>query len=276
MIYASRYLRLMSPFMTGPDVSVLQQRLKEVGYYQGTVDGIYGPMTDQAVRAFQTQAGLTVDGIVGPATWNALGFNEIPPVKSAKRISIDVDKKILTLTENNRIVKTYPVAVGKPETPTPLGDWILIQKTENPGGPFGVRWMRISVPWGGYGIHGTDNPSSIGKAASHGCVRMYNEDVIDLYNRVELGTPVRITGRVTLGRILSIGDSGDDVSQVQNQLQVLGYYRGDVDGVFGPITQAAVIAFQNDQSLDPDGIVGPLTYDKLQQVYDIVLGNRQP
>ncbi|MEL7566937.1 MAG: peptidoglycan-binding protein [Dehalobacterium sp.] len=276
MVYASRYLRLMSPFMTGPDVSVLQQRLKELGHYQGTVDGIYGPMTDQAVRAFQTQAGLTVDGIVGPATWNALGFNEIPPVTTTKRISIDVDKKILTLTENNRIVKTYPVAVGKPETPTPLGDWTIIQKQENPGGPFGVRWMRISVPWGGYGIHGTDNPSSIGKAASHGCVRLYNEDVIDLYNRVELGTPVRITGRVTLGRILSVGDSGDDVRQVQNQLQVLGYYRGDVDGVFGPLTQAAVIAFQNDQNLDPDGIVGPLTYDRLQQVYDIVLGNRQP
>jgi len=276
MVYASRYLRLMSPFMTGPDVAVLQQRLREIGVYQGLVDGIFGPLTDQAVRTFQAQAGLTVDGVVGPATWNALGFSEIPPVMTTMRISIDVEKKILNLSENNQLVRTYPVAVGKPETPTPLGDWTIIQKTVNPGGAFGVRWMRISVPWGGYGIHGTDNPSSIGKAASHGCVRLFNEDVIDLYDRVDLGTPVRITGRVTLGRILSIGDSGDDVSQVQNQLLVLGYYRGDVDGVFGPLTQEAVIAFQRDNNLDPDGIVGPLTYDRLQQVYDVVLGNRQP
>lgn len=276
MVYASRYLRLMSPFMTGPDVSALQERLKEIGIYQGAVDGIYGPMTDRAVREFQAQAGLIVDGVVGPATWSALGVTEIPPVISSKLISIDVENKILTLSENNRVVRTYPVAVGRPETPTPLGNWNIIEKTVNPGGPFGTRWMRISVPWGGYGIHGTDNPSSIGNAASHGCVRMYNEDVIDLYNRVEIGTPVRITGRVALGRILRLGTNGDDVRQVQNQLQVLGYYRGDIDGAFGPQTQAAVIAFQNDQNLDPDGIVGPLTYDRLQQVFDIVLGNRQP
>lgn len=276
MVYASRYLRLMSPFMTGPDVSALQERLKEIGHYQGAVDGVFGPMTERAVRAFQSQVGLTVDGVVGPATWNALGVKEIPPMKATRRINIDVVSKILTLSENNRVVKTYPVAVGKPLTPTPLGNWTITQKTVNPGGAFGARWMRISVPWGGYGIHGTDNPSSIGTAASHGCVRLYNEDVIDLYNRVEVGTPVRITGGVALGRILRLGISGDDVRQVQNQLQILGYHRGDIDGAFGPQTQAAVIAFQKDQNLDPDGIVGPLTYDRLQQIYDTVLGDRQP
>jgi len=105
---------------------------------------------------------------------------------------------------------------------------------------------------------------------------MYNEDVIDLFNRVEIGTPVRITGRVDLGRILGLGDSGDDVIQVQNQLAVLGYYGGDIDGVYGSQTQDAVRAFQQDQGLDPDGIVGPLTYDRMQQVYDMALGARQP
>lgn len=276
MVYASRYLRLMSPFMTGPDVVALQERLQAAGVYQGAVDGIFGPVTDQAVRAFQTQAGLIVDGVVGPATWSALGVGEVPAARGNRRISIDVSNKILTLSEGNRVIRTYPVAVGRPQTPTPLGDWTIVQKTVDPGGPFGVRWMRLSVPWGGYGIHGTDNPSSIGTAASHGCVRMYNEDVIELYDLVEIGTPVRIIGQVALGRILQLGSRGDDVNQVQNQLQVLGYYQGDVDGVFGPQTQAAVVAFQSDQGLDPDGIVGPLTYDRLQQVFETVLGNRQP
>jgi L,D-transpeptidase ErfK/SrfK len=276
VVYASRYLRLMSPTMSGPDVRALQESLKELGIYRGVVDGIFGPQTDQAVREFQSQAGITVDGIVGPNTWDAIGIKQIPPAKGKLRISIDVTQKILNLSEDSKIIRTYPVAVGKPETPTPLGNWTITEKTINPGGPFGARWMRLSIPWGGYGIHGTDNPNSIGKAASHGCVRMYNDDVIDLYNRVEIGTPVSINGGVSTGRILRLGDSGPDVREIQQRLQVLGYYQGDIDGVFGPITENAVIAFQKDNKLDADGIVGPLTYDRLQQVWDTVLGNRQP
>lgn len=54
--------------------------------------------------------------------------------------------------------------------------------------------MRLSVPNGGYGIHGTNNPGSVGRAVSHGCVRMHNEDVIQVYQTVPLGTLVTITG----------------------------------------------------------------------------------
>jgi len=276
MVYASRYLRLMSPFMTGPDVRALQESLKELGFYNGVVDGIFGPLTEEAVRSFQEQAGILVDGIVGPVTWNALEIKYIPPIRGKEAISVDVDRKVLILSDEGGVIKTYPVAVGKPDTPTPLGNWIIVEKEVDPGGPFGVRWMRLSVPWGGYGIHGTDNPSSIGTAASHGCIRMYNEDVIDLYNRVEIGTPVRIVGGAFLGRLLRIGESGQDVRDVQQKLNVLGYYKGDIDGVFGPITEAAVKAFQKDFGLVPDGIVGPLTYDQLEKAWDTVLGKRQP
>jgi lipoprotein-anchoring transpeptidase ErfK/SrfK len=59
----------------------------------------------------------------------------------------------------------------------------------NPGGAFGARWMRF---YNGYGIHGTNNPASIGKAVSNGCVRMFNRDVIQVYSKVDYGTPVRI------------------------------------------------------------------------------------
>lgn len=60
----------------------------------------------------------------------------------------------------------------------------------NPGGPFSARWMGLNRK--GYGIHGTNNPSSIGNAVSHGCIRMYNKNVVELFNLVGVGTVVRI------------------------------------------------------------------------------------
>jgi lipoprotein-anchoring transpeptidase ErfK/SrfK len=97
--------------------------------------------------------------------------------------------RTLTLFRGGAIVGVYPVAVGKASTPTPQGTFSIIEKRMNPGGAFGARWMRF---YGGNGIHGTNNPASIGKAVSHGCVRMYNRDAIQVYSQVEIGTPVRI------------------------------------------------------------------------------------
>jgi len=79
---------------------------------------------------------------------------------------------------------------GKPSTPTPRGNFKIINRAINPGGPFGVRWLGLSKP--GYGIHGTNNPSSIGKAISNGCIRLSNANVLELANLVPIGTPVRI------------------------------------------------------------------------------------
>ncbi|NLK52343.1 MAG: L,D-transpeptidase family protein [Syntrophomonadaceae bacterium] len=275
MVYASRFLRVTSPFMSGPDVSQVQQQLRELGIYQGEVDGVYTPAVEVAVREFQQRNGLDVDGIVGPNTYQAL----FPGYKGSwgpLQLTVDVDNRTLQVRRENKVIKTYPVAVGKPETPTPLGDWSIVEKTVNPGGPFGARWMRLSVPWGGYGIHGTNNPNSIGKAASHGCVRMFNEDVIELYDMVTIGTPVKITGTAYTGRILKLGAEGNDVGDIQQKLKVLGYYTGDVDGVYGTLTEQAVSAFQKDQGLDPDGIVGVLTYNALQKIWDIIQGDIQP
>ena len=106
-------------------------------------------------------------------------------------ITVNTSARTLTLYSNGQWIKSYPVAVGKPSTPTPRGSFKIVNKAVNPGGPFGVRWMGLSKPH--YGIHGTNNPSSIGKAVSHGCIRMYNKDVLELYNIVPIGTPVKIT-----------------------------------------------------------------------------------
>ncbi len=114
----------------------------------------------------------------------------MPSIMQAYSITINRAARTLTLYKNGQWYKSYPIAIGKPSTPTPTGTFTIVNRAVNPGGPFGARWLGLSKPH--YGIHGTNNPSSIGKAVSNGCIRMYNEDVIELANTVPIGTVVRI------------------------------------------------------------------------------------
>lgn len=107
-------------------------------------------------------------------------------------ITINISAHTLTLFRDNAVYKVYSVAVGKPSTPTPKGTFKIINRSINPGGPFGARWLGLNAPNGDYGIHGTNNPSSIGKNISNGCIRLYNNQVIELSNLVGIGTVVRI------------------------------------------------------------------------------------
>ncbi|QGT99989.1 L,D-transpeptidase [Candidatus Syntrophocurvum alkaliphilum] len=282
MIYASRFLRLSQGLMRGPDVLHLQEGLRILGYYNGSLDSIFGPKTHTAVLDFQKAMNLNANGIVGPETWHKLNtntsFNALnitQQSESKPHISIDVVKKRLSYN-HEETSKSYPVAVGKPSTPSPLGNWLIIEKIVDPGGPFGARWMRLSVPWGGYGIHGTNNPNSIGTAASHGCIRMYNEDVIELYDMTPIGTTVNIFGNAYTSRTLSRGDRGTDVKEVQKMLNKLGYYKYKIDGIFGRFTQEAVIRFQRNKKLKQDGIVGPITLEALQKYYDQATNDTSP
>jgi lipoprotein-anchoring transpeptidase ErfK/SrfK len=110
--------------------------------------------------------------------------------RATYKITINVAARTLTLYKDGTVFKTYPVAVGKPSTPTPKGTFTIVNKAYKPGGPFGERWLGLSKPH--YGIHGTNDPSSIGKAVSNGCIRMQNPAVIEVYNLVPIGTVVTI------------------------------------------------------------------------------------
>ena len=283
MIYASRYLRLMSEPMEGPDIALVQQILQEIGLFCGEISGCFDLACDQAVRSYQEREGLQVDGVVGVNTWSRLLTNPSSPMvdpaflqQPGVLITIDLDKRRLYFSSPEHKTKAYPVGIGKASTPTPLGNWIIVSKALNPGGPFGARWMRLSVPWGGYGIHGTNNPKSIGKRVSHGCVRLYNEDVIEIYAQTPVGTPVFIMGKAYSGRILKKGDKGSDVRFVQSILKELGYYKYKSDSYFGQRTEEAVMAFQRAEGILVDGIVGPETLQALQQARDIKRGNSEP
>jgi lipoprotein-anchoring transpeptidase ErfK/SrfK len=122
-----------------------------------------------------------------------------------RQIVISIPDRQLALLEDGELVKMYPVAVGAKVSPSPAGDFTIINHAVNPtyrhdgkeigpgkGNPLGNRWMGLSRK--GYGIHGTNVQSSVGKAASHGCFRMKKKDVQDLYGRVQVGDQVTIRG----------------------------------------------------------------------------------
>ena len=137
--------------------------------------------------------------------------NELPRVYGTV-ITIDRNNFKLRLFKRLKFSRSYGVAVGQPAYPTPTGRFAIQNKqvnpawtapnspwagelagTTTPGGsasnPLRARWMGIA---GGVGIHGTSQEYSIGSRASHGCIRMRVADVIDLFGRVPLGTPVLI------------------------------------------------------------------------------------
>jgi hypothetical protein len=121
-------------------------------------------------------------------------------------IVVSLEDRKLALVENGQVTKIYAVAVGKPSTPSPDGEFTIARRVMNPTyhhdgrtvppgphNPVGDRWMGLSKS--GYGIHGTNEPNSIGKAASHGCIRMGKADIEDLYSRVDVGDRVEIVGQ---------------------------------------------------------------------------------
>jgi lipoprotein-anchoring transpeptidase ErfK/SrfK len=120
-----------------------------------------------------------------------------------RRLVISISDRKLAVVENGSVVKVYPVAVGADVTPSPTGSFKLATRVTNPTyyhagkvipagaqNPLGSRWMGLDRK--GYGIHGTNQPKSIGKAASHGCIRMARADVQELFNRVRVGDVVEI------------------------------------------------------------------------------------
>ena len=123
--------------------------------------------------------------------------------RAPHRVVVSIPHRKLALIEDGKVKKVYPVAVGAQQSPTPAGTFEiktrLIKPTYyHPGkvipaganNPLGTRWIGLSTK--GYGIHGTNVEDSIGKAASHGCIRMHRADLEELFAQVELGDQVEI------------------------------------------------------------------------------------
>lgn len=125
-----------------------------------------------------------------------------------RKIVISIPDRKLALIEDGDVLKVYPIAVGASQTPSPNGEFRIANRIERPtyytpgkavgpgpGNPLGTRWLGLSLK--GYGIHGTNEPRSIGKRASHGCIRMRNADVEELFEIVRVGDAVELHGART-------------------------------------------------------------------------------
>jgi lipoprotein-anchoring transpeptidase ErfK/SrfK len=163
--------------------------------------------------ASQIPAGVA---FADPKSTITLSAKDVPPARPAttavasssspapkRQIIISIADRQLAVIDHGQVLKTYPIAVGAHGTPSPNGDFVIINHAKDPiyrGGdteippgkdnPLGSRWMGLNLQ--GYGIHGTNVQSSVGKAVSHGCFRMRKQDVEELYTLVQVGDTVMV------------------------------------------------------------------------------------
>ncbi len=190
--------------------------IKDLGYYKAAFED-EKLNTRNAILLFQSDHNMNLTGTWDNATKNMLinrllskelTYNDkiSKAPTTGKWIVVNKSKRILTLYEGTKVIKKYPVAVGNPHTLTKSGKYFINNKLIDPdwggggfskpvkGGipenPLGSRWMGINRTDGSYGIHGTNSFFSIGKFISHGCIRMQNYMVEELFPLVPMKAPV--------------------------------------------------------------------------------------
>jgi lipoprotein-anchoring transpeptidase ErfK/SrfK len=125
--------------------------------------------------------------------------------KARRQILVSIPDRKLAVLENGVVLRMFAVSVGAAASPSPTGKFQIVNRLANPTyyhagvvipagkqNPLGPRWVGLSKQ--GYGIHGTSAPGSIGKAASHGCIRLRNRDVVEFATLVNVGDTVEIRG----------------------------------------------------------------------------------
>ena len=178
---------------TGSDVLWLEQRLTDLTYRPGPIDGVFDKRTYQAVLAFQKWEGLARDGVVGSQMWSRLlGAGAPSPSRSGSGAWIEVNKskQVLLYVESGTVVRTLPVSTGNPDVgiTTPSGTLSVTRKSPRWDGP---RYKPMYIrSWGVLAIHGY--PSVPPWPASHGCIRVPLWDMDEFYPLVPVGTKVYV------------------------------------------------------------------------------------
>mgnify|MGYP005807357147 FL=1 len=233
------------------EVKLLQQRLKDLGYYTGNITGVYNTATTEAVKAFQKKSSLEQDGILGPITRTVLyGVNAIYAVPTA-----------------------IPVFTPTPTTTPLTPENVIVIRAGSMGEV--VRRLQARLQELGYytsrldGVYLTDDIEAVrafqsanglkvdGKAGYETQTALYSDSAI----RGNANNTTDTSG--TLVNTLRYGSEGNEVTTLQNRLIALGYLAGSADGKFGRDTKSAVIAFQKANGLSADGVVGTDTSTKL-------------
>lgn len=128
------------------------------------------------------------------------------PIEANLKVVIKLNQRRVYLYQNQQLKTSYPIAVGREGWETPVGKYQVIEMISQPAwehpftgeiippgpdNPLGERWIGFWTDGKNYiGFHGTPNTETVGQAASHGCIRMFNQDVLALFEIVNIGTPV--------------------------------------------------------------------------------------
>ncbi len=232
------------------EVMLLQQRLKDLGYYTGNITGVYNDATTEAVKAFQKKSSLEQDGVLGPITRTVLyGVNAIYAVPTAIPVSTPTPTTT-PLTPENVIV----IRAGS------MGE--VVRRLQARLQELGYYTSRLD------GVYLTDDIEAVrafqsanglkvdGKAGYETQTALYSDSAIR-------GNANVTSGETALVNTLRYGSEGAEVTTLQNRLIALGYLAGSADGKFGRNTKSAVIAFQKANGLSADGVVGEDTSAKL-------------
>ncbi|HVB36573.1 MAG TPA: L,D-transpeptidase [Candidatus Acidoferrales bacterium] len=128
---------------------------------------------------------------------------EPAPLATERRIVVSIPDRQIAVVENGRVVLKFRVSVGAPASPSPAGEFRVVNRVTNPVyyhpgevispgpvNPVGPRWIGLNIK--GYGIHGTNEPHLIGRNVSHGCIRLRNRDVKVLFAHVRVGDAVEL------------------------------------------------------------------------------------
>jgi len=149
----------------------------------------------------------TLAAVVAPqAIAQNWGTSNTLPERLRRTVVVSVPDRKLVVIENGAVLRIFPVAVGSDVSPSPTGSFEIVTRLTEPtyyhsgtvippgeNNPLGPRWVGFNKK--GYGIHGTNAPNSIGKAASHGCIRMRNRDIVQFFALVNVGDLVEIHGQ---------------------------------------------------------------------------------
>ena len=232
------------------EVKLLQQRLKDLGYYTGNITGVYNDATTEAVKAFQKKSSLEEDGVLGPITRTVLyGVNAIYAVPTAIPVSTPAPTTT-PLTPENVIV----IRAGS------MGE--VVRRLQARLQELGYYTSRLD------GVYLTDDIEAVRAFQSANGLKVDGkagyETQTALYSDSAIRGNANLTGGETaLVSTLRYGSEGNEVTTLQNRLIALGYLAGSADGKFGRDTKSAVIAFQKANGLSADGVVGTDTSAKL-------------
>ncbi|MDR2505809.1 MAG: peptidoglycan-binding protein [Oscillospiraceae bacterium] len=246
----------------GDDVKVVQQYLKNLGYYTGGVDGSFGAGTYAAVAAFQNRNALYSDGIVGPKTYAKLISGNAIPASSSSVNPNPVAPESTTLlygSTGSAVLQLQTALKALGYYNGPLSGEFLSQTRE------AVRLFQSRNDLTADGIAGRITLTVLysGNARPHSPVYPPAATATPKPTAKPTVYPTRTPNTTPGHRYLKYGMSGDDVATVQSVLYRLGYYTGAINGKYGSSTEAAVRWFQKNNNLWADGIVGPDTWARL-------------